>query len=249
MGFAEAEATWTDRLRLVRNVVRQEVVARQLAEVACDGARVLDVGCGQGTQLLRLAGGGRALTGVDPSVRLLGRLTADAEALGVAVEVHCADLEGAGDAVGGAVFDLVCAHGLLMYLGDRRGALRQLADRVAPGGLLSVTFRNADALAMRPGVRGDWSAAVAAFSRSTYVNELGVDARADRLVDIDADLAAIDFSVHAWFGIRVLSDGVRSDTQAPVGVELAALLDAEDLAGRRDPYRALGSQLHVIARR
>jgi len=27
------------------------------------------------------------------------------------------------------------------------------------------------------------------------------------------------------------------------------VLDAEELAGRRDPYRILGSQLHVIARR
>lgn len=31
--------------------------------------------------------------------------------------------------------------------------------------------------------------------------------------------------------------------------ELAALLDAEDVAGRRNPYHWLGSHLHVVARR
>ena len=41
--------------------------------------------------------------------------------------------------------------------------LAGLARMLAPGGLLSLLVRNADALAMRPGLAGDWAAALAAF--------------------------------------------------------------------------------------
>ena len=48
-------------------MVRQELVARQLAAhlPAARPARILDVGCGQGTQLLRLAWQGHQVTGLD----------------------------------------------------------------------------------------------------------------------------------------------------------------------------------------
>src|SRR5436189_3673250 len=72
-GFAAGEDRWRARLGTLRQVVRQEVVARQL-EDHLPGApprRVLDVGCGQGTQALRLAGRGHPVTGLDSSARLL----------------------------------------------------------------------------------------------------------------------------------------------------------------------------------
>ena len=58
---------------------------------------------------------------------------------------------------------MVCAHGLLMYLADGHAAIEQLAARAHPGGLLSFTVRNGDALAFRPGLRGEWPAALRGF--------------------------------------------------------------------------------------
>ncbi|GAA2151988.1 hypothetical protein [Humibacillus xanthopallidus] len=54
--FLPGQDAWLQRLGNLRNVVRQEVVARQLApHLPAPPATVLDVGAGQGTQALRLA--------------------------------------------------------------------------------------------------------------------------------------------------------------------------------------------------
>ncbi|WP_034260783.1 methyltransferase domain-containing protein [Actinospica robiniae] len=74
IGFAVGEEKWRARLGTLRQVVRQEVVARQVAAHLPDlpQRRVLDVGCGQGTQALRLARRGHVITGLDSSDQLLG---------------------------------------------------------------------------------------------------------------------------------------------------------------------------------
>ena len=249
-GFAAGEARWAARLGNLRNAVRQEVIARQLADHVRPPMAVLDVGCGQGTQALRLAARGCAVTGIDASADLLDRCATSARATGVDLELLQGRFEDLDDLLGDRRFDAVCAHGLLMYLPLRPAAIASLAARVREGGFLSITFRNGDALAYRPGLRGDWQGALDAFDAVDYVNELGVHARADRLDDVTADVERTGLDQVAWYGVRVLTDHVAGDVLPPADpVALAALLDAEDQAGRRDPYRHLGSQLHVVARR
>ena len=158
--FDAVENVWAERLESLRNVVRQHTIREQLRGHTEGVETVLDVGCGQGTQTLELARRGHRVTGVDPSAELLGRLTAQAEEEGCVVETLQGTLEIADALVGGRTFDLVCAHGLLMYLPGPAEALALLADRVRRGGLLSFTFRNGDALAYRPGLRGQWHQAL-----------------------------------------------------------------------------------------
>jgi SAM-dependent methyltransferase len=74
-GFTAGEAEWRARLGTLRQIVRQELVARRLAaHLPSPPARILDVGCGQGTQLLRLARHGHRVTGMDSSATLLADL-------------------------------------------------------------------------------------------------------------------------------------------------------------------------------
>ena len=100
---------------------------------------------------------------------------------------------------------------------------------------------------MRPGLRGEWGKALAAFDTPAYVNDLGLPAMADRLEDFEAHLRATGLKIINWYGVRVLNDAISADTPIPSDAELALLLDAEQRACEIEPYRMMGSQFHVIA--
>ncbi len=134
-----------------------------------------------------------------------------------------------------------------MYLAKPRAAFQRLAAHLRPGGLLSFTVRNGDALAYRPGVRGDWNAALEAFDATTYVNELGARASAHRLEEVLDWCRDSDLTVEAWYGVRVFTDGVDAAAM-PDERTISQCLRAEAEAGRRDPYRRLASQLHIVAK-
>lgn len=246
-GFSDAEATWAARLGSLRNVVRQHLIRTQLQQHLEGVGTVLDVGCGQATQAVHLAADGRHVTGVDPSADLLARAQAAAADRGCRLSTRQGTIEDLEWLFPQQAFDLVCAHGVLMYLPSAQAGFAQLAARVRAGGLLSLTVRNGDALAWRPGVRGDWAAALDAFDATTYVNELGVHASAHRLADVRAWCREHGLTVEAWYGVRVFTDAAQA-TAMPEEQSLAQCLRAEEEAGRRDPYRRLASQLHVLAR-
>lgn len=256
MGFAAGEGRWRERLGNLRNVVRQELVTRQLAaHLPPAPARVLDVGCGQGTQALRAAALGHRVTALDASRDLLDLLERDLRAgdqqEGPAgappeVEIVHAGVERLDELFEAASFDVVLCHGLLMYFDDPGPLLASIARLLAPGGTLSLVVRNGDALAFRPGLRGDWAAARAAFRDAGYTNRIGVAARADRLDELARRLAVHELRVVAWYGVRVFTDTAADD--APVPADLAELLDCEEVAGRTDPYRKVAALTHLVVR-
>lgn len=60
--------------------------------------------------------------------------------------------------------------------------------------------------------------------------------------------ADLGLTLQAWYGVRVFTDGVGPGA-TPEDTDLERCVEAEEEAGRRDPYRRLASQLHVVARR
>ncbi|MGW1286159.1 class I SAM-dependent methyltransferase [Streptomyces sp. NPDC002586] len=209
--------------------------------------RVLDVGMGQGTQALRLARLGHQVTGVeqDPTMIAAAREALAAQPEGIRERVRLVQGDGRDTGVhflpGG--FDVVLCHGVLMYVEEPDPLLAGLARMLAPGGLLSVLVRNGDALALRPGLSGDWSGALDSFDTTAYRNRLGLDVRADRLATLTATLAGIAAPLHAWYGVRVFTDTAADDT--PIPDDLETLLAAEERAGRTDPYRGVAALLHL----
>ncbi|MDX2570936.1 class I SAM-dependent methyltransferase, partial [Streptomyces scabiei] len=203
--------------------------------------RVLDVGMGQGTQALRLARAGHAVTGIEREARLIAvaREALAAEPEGIRGRVRI--IEGDGRDTGvhflPGSFDVVLCHGVLMYVEEPDALLAGLARMLAPGGLLSLLVRNGDALAMRAGLAGDWAGALASFDTTAYRNRLGLDVRADRLATLTDALAGIGAPLHAWYGVRVFTDLAADDAVVPDGQgDLEVLLAAEERAGRTDPY-------------
>jgi S-adenosylmethionine-dependent methyltransferase len=254
-GFAAGEEQWRARLGTLRQVVRQELVSRQLAGHISGrpGQRVLDIGCGQGSQLLVLARRGHLVTGLDSSGTLLsdlGRsLRAERPEVRDRVRLVQGDALDAAALFGSAAYDAVLCHGVLMYLPDPDPLLEAIAAVTAPAGTVSLLVRNGDALAMRAGLSGDWPAAAAAFDGDCYVNRIGVQARADRLSDLAAALAARHLALEAWYGVRIFTDLADDDAPLPDARQLELILGCEERAGRTDPYRGVAALLHIIAGR
>jgi S-adenosylmethionine-dependent methyltransferase len=251
-GFTAGEEQWRARLGTLRQVVRQEVVARQLAGCLPDlpRRRVLDIGCGQGTQALLLARRGHVVTGLDSSAQLLddfrAALAAEPAEVGDRVRLVQGEAEAVTDLFAPSSFDVVLCQGVLMYFPDPGPLLDAIARVVVPGGTVSLLVRNGDALAMRPGLLGDWDGVGQAFDGVGYLNRIGVDARADRLEDLTAALARRRMHVARWYGVRVFTDAAASDAPLPDDATLDAILRFEERAGRTDPYRRVAALLHLI---
>ena len=97
------------------------------------GRRVLEVGCGAGTDLIRFARNGAKATGVDlasSSIRLAARNFAGGR---LAADLAVAD----GEALPfrDRSFDLVYAHGVVQYTSDDRSLVRECRRVLKPGGL------------------------------------------------------------------------------------------------------------------
>lgn len=250
--FLDGVDAWIGVLGQLRDVVRQRVLAAQLAEVLAgqnlQGARVLDVGCGQGTQAILLARAGHRVTGFDISADLLARFASALNAEPADVQARVQLIEGPAEAVcdlAPGPFDVILCHGVLPYLDDVTPMLRALSRVAARRTTLSLLVRNGHAMAMRAGLQGNWGESVAAFDSLSYVNRLGLAARAHTPEDLDPILSADGWQRDDWYGVRVFTDH-RNDEEPPSPDELDLLLAAEREAGHRDPYRQVGGLLHLV---
>lgn len=247
--FADGVDQWARQLGRVRDAVRQALVAAQLDELLPGGpVRVLDVGCGQGTQALRLARLGHTVTGLDLSPELLGRFAAALDDEPEEVRRRVTLVEGPGESAASfGSFDLVLCHGVLMYLDADDEMLAALAGALAPDGRVSLLVRNGLALAMRPGLLGDWDAVGPALTAGGYTNRLGLAARAHTPAQLDAAGGALGLRRTHWWGVRVFSDHLPDG--APPGDDLDQRVAAELAVSGVDPYRQVAALTHLVYRR
>jgi S-adenosylmethionine-dependent methyltransferase len=263
--FGDGRPGWLGRLGNVRNVVRQELISRQLdRHLPAPPTRILDVGAGQGTQSIRLARAGHQVLAVEPDLRMrdtfAAALAAEPAAVRDRLTLRAGSVGSLAAATGGEAYDAVLLLGVLMYLQASGPVIAELAAHVAPGGLLALAARTTTSALWRPAARQDWRAALAAFDEydralaedrdMRYVNEIGAPARADDLGALTRTAAAHGLALENWYGVRIAVDPEERDPPPPSDPdELAALLNVEERLAATDPYRQLGQLAHLILRK
>ena len=96
------------------------------------GKRVLDVGCGAGTDLVRFAKGGALVSGVDISPSAVALARQNFSQQGLEADLREADGEHLPYADG--TFDLVFAHGVVQYTPDSRALVEECRRVLKQGG-------------------------------------------------------------------------------------------------------------------
>ena len=96
------------------------------------GRKVLDVGCGAGTDLLRFARGGAIVTGVDVAASAIALARQNFAQQGLQADLREAD----GEALPFAddEFDFVFAHGVVQYTADDKALVEECRRVLKPGG-------------------------------------------------------------------------------------------------------------------
>jgi len=122
------------------------------------------------------------------------------------------------------------------------GALVSLANR---SGVISILAKQGAALALRPGLQGRWSDALAALDSDRDTGNLGAVTRADTLEHLELALDNAGAELVAWYGVRLFTDHLGPELP---GGDIAEILEAEWQASWRDPYRSISRMIHLIGR-
>lgn len=127
-----------------------ETIERHAPRAAAGGGppRLLDVGCGTGFLLERLAGRGWTGVGVDLSPESVAHATRRLEEIGAADRLTA--VVGSAYEPPAGPFDLITLTDVLEHLEDPRACLAALRAQLAPGGLLVISTPNRRSL---PGAR------------------------------------------------------------------------------------------------
>jgi SAM-dependent methyltransferase len=96
------------------------------------GQRVLEIGCGVGTDLARFAKGGADVSGVDLSETATGLAKKNLEVFGLNGDIRVAD--GGQLPFDAGSFDVVYCHGVLQYSADPAAIVREAHRLLAPDG-------------------------------------------------------------------------------------------------------------------
>jgi glycine/sarcosine N-methyltransferase len=138
---------WSDSIarqgRLLDALIRSRVTVK--------GATLLDCACGIGTQALGLAALGWNVVATDLSPLAVDRAAREARARALALETHVADMRELGPAVDRHFEVVIACDNAIAHLtveDDLRRALLSMRERLLPGGLLLMTTRDYDTLAI-----------------------------------------------------------------------------------------------------
>jgi SAM-dependent methyltransferase len=231
-----AEAATTNDIGLRRLEAATLVAELERIGVA-GGARILDVGCGDGATTLSLAEGclGAEITGVDFSTQMIA--LANAKPAPANVRFAEADVRQLRQALGGARFDLIVTNRCLINLttpDEQYAALGEIAGSLAPGGWYIGTENFMGGQTAMNALRtGQGLKPIPVRWHNLFFDEAEFAARAGRLFE---SVEVVNFSSTYYLVTRVVysalckRDGVEPDYAHPIHDIAAALPAAGDFS-------------------
>ena len=231
----------------IRYAVVAHTLAREIGRLGGGRLRILDVGGGDGLDVLPLAQAGHDVTVVDTSEAMLATLRASATRRGVAIHAQVGSID---DLTGLRDFDVVLCHFLLQYRPSGTADLAALLETVRPGGLVSIVAPNPASRVLSALVRTGPADALASLGAEaersvtfdTEVRKLDPDATA-------AELAALGAPVVARYGGRIANDLI-TDEDAKHDPAFYADLERLELAlCDREPFLRIGMFWQLVGQR
>ncbi|MEU6081993.1 methyltransferase [Streptomyces sp. NPDC047108] len=232
--------------------VLQEALDRRVKAAGRESLDVLDTGGGTGNFAVPAAQLGHRVTVVDPSPNALFALERRAAEAGVAERVRGVqgDTQGLFDVAERSGYDVVLCHGVLEYVDDPAESVRHAVEALRPAGTLSLLAAGLGGAVLARALAGHFTEARHALTdaEGRWGDGDPVPRRftPEQLTGL---VTATGLSVGAVHGVRVFADlvpGVLVDTE-PGAAD--ALLKLEEAAAELPAFRAVASQLHVLAER
>ena len=242
------KAEWFDQhYEGVRGRVRFRVLREQLKEaLPPPPAAILDAGGGPGRFSAALAADGYSVALLDPSEAMLERAERALSGHDDA-RVVLGTAEEAPALFGRERFDAVLLHAVVCYAEDLDAVLGGVAAALKPGGVLSLVFKNRDALPFRHVVEGRLAEAARSLEDPREAGNLGIVNRALTRGELEPALSRAGFAVRAVRGVRLFSEFLTTEPEEEEEVE--RLVELELRAGAREPYRSVARLCHLVCER
>ncbi|MGC9386557.1 MAG: methyltransferase domain-containing protein [Hydrogenovibrio sp.] len=204
---------------------------------------IWDAGCGFAQMGLWFAEAGHNLTLCDLSQKMLAR----AQQNFADQQRQATFLHGSAQSLAPQLpnFDLVLFHAVIEWLADPAAGLQTVADKVRPGGYLSLLFYNRNAFVYNNVLKGRWrwehilsDAYIGQGKKLTPPNPQYPE-------DLIEQLETLGFEIRQQTGIRVFHDYLTPEVLADS--DLDELLALEYRYCRQPTYRHMGRYIHFLA--
>jgi len=236
----------TDKGRLRLDLLREDLDLAPVATLRASPGEVLDAGCGGAPLSVAWALDGHRVTMVELSARMLDLARQNYARAGIGSE-RAVFRHGALQRILPELrddFRFIFLHAVLEWTPDPRAVLRLVTRRLAPGGVLSLTFYNLDGFLNRRLLQGNF-------------RHLDAPRPRPHLGDLTPIYPLLGAEVEAWLaedGMQILHKrGLRcfADFMHPQAarVTYAQILEQERIFSLREPFRGLARYLHLLVRR
>jgi len=206
---------------------------------------VWDAGCGFGQMALWFGEQGHRIVGCDISEKML----AGARERFTQASIEAKLIQAPAQEVASTLSpqDLVLFHAVIEWLAKPLETLEIIADRVRPGGHLSLLFFNHNGLIYRNALRGSWRLKYL-LDEAWYGKGKNLTPPHPQKPEVLIDwLEKHGFEIVAHTGIRVFHDYMEEEARAESDMEELRLLERKYC--REETFRNMGRYVHLLAKR